>query len=298
MKKLIYTFSFLLFTAVMQAQLPAGWFNSDIGAPGTPGSTIYDGGTGTFTLTGTGLNFWDVDDAQFAYVRIDGDFEFTARLLTLESIDGLGGAAKAGIDARNSLDTDAPSFLMAWEDWGGLAITSREGPGVTPEWTGSNFPGADAIPWYLRVVRVGDDFTGYESQDSVTWNETGVKTMSSMLPTIYVGLAISPNSDNVATATFDGVHITGNILLSDKETPNLNHGLRCFPNPTSGELFYNAGSLNAQQVMISDLSGNVISRYTQERAENRLDVSNLAPGMYLLQLVSEKGMAVQKFVKY
>jgi len=294
MKKLLYTFGFLLLAAMVQAQLPNGWSNTDLGSPLVPGSAAYDDATGVFTLHGSGLNFWDTDDGHFAYVQIDGDFEFIARVVTFLSETGLGGSAKTGIDARSSLDTDAPSFMMSWEDWGGLAVTSRGGPGVTPEWTGANFPGADAIPWYLKVVRTGDDFTASESQDSITWTETAVKTMSSMLPTIYVGLAISPNSDNVAVATFDRVTIVGNVILNTEE-PNLNQALRVFPNPVSDQLNFNfLQDQTIQRVMVTDLSGAVIGQYAPQ---NSIDVSNLAPGMYLLQAGTDQGLAVRKFVK-
>ncbi|MBK6622093.1 MAG: T9SS type A sorting domain-containing protein [Saprospirales bacterium] len=294
MKNFIYTIGLVLFTLSANAQLPAGWGNADLGTPGAPGVAAFNDVTGLFTIRGSGLNFWDTDDGHFAYVQIDGDFEFTARVVTFLSELGLGGAAKTGINARNSLAADAPSFIMAWEDWGGLAVTSREGPGITPVWTGTtNQPGADAIPWYLRVVRTGDDFKGYESLDNVTWTEVTVKTMSAMLPVIYVGLAISPNNLNEAVATFDEVTIVGNIVLGTDETQKLNRQLSLAPNPVLDELFVEIDQ-TVLEIRVSDLSGALLAKYAPQPG---IDVSGLAPGMYLLQVATERGMAVQKFVK-
>ena len=58
-----------------------------------------------------------------------------------------------------------------------------------------------AIPYWVRLVRQGDVFTGYRSQDGVTWSQVDSSTMT--LPSsVYVGLAVtSHNPSQLATAS-------------------------------------------------------------------------------------------------
>ncbi len=276
--------------------LPANWSHQDIGVSPNAGSATYEQANETFTITGSGLNFWDTDDAHFVYVKINGDFTFKVRVLTFTS-PSMGGSAKTGINARNSLETDAPSIMQAWENWGGLATTTRTGPGITPTWVGANFPGADAIPWYLKMVRAGDQFTTFESYNDTTWTQTDSKEMTGMLSTIYVGLAISPNNAELATATFDLVDITGEILASIDEIVSPSTGLTLYPNPAQDQLnvVYRGGIV--QSVAITDVTGRIVRNLIVESAEAGIDVNDLAPGLYYLQAITEKGVFSRTFIR-
>lgn len=278
-------------------ELPGDWSNKDIGAPGTAGSAIYDPDTGLFTIKGSGLNFWDTDDAQLVYVRITGDFTFKTRVVTFTS-PAMGGSAKTGINARNSLDKDAPSIMMAWENWGGLATTTRMGPGITPTWVGANFPGADAIPWYLKMVRLGDQFTTFESYDDTTWTQTDSQAMTGMLATIYVGLAVSPNNAELATATFDKVTISGTIVagIEDIEVPG--DRLTVYPNPALNEVSINyAGDAPVQSVIIMDVTGKKVREIIPGSKNIIVDVKDLSPGLYFIKAFTTEGVLNRNFVR-
>ncbi len=298
MRKTLFILLFVAFSVgsvllVNAQELPANWAISDIGTPGNAGSTSYNTETGVLTLTGAGPNFWDTDDAHFAYVKIDGNFEFEARILTFEG--ELGGAAKAGIDARNSLDTDAPSVMMAWENWGGLATTARKGPGETPTWAGGTYPGADAIPWYLKIIRVGDVFYTSESFDKATWVQVDTLEFPTMLSTIFVGLAISPNNSEIATATFDNIKITGSVVSGIGEFKTYHKTRNVFPNPVHDELYISLGDNESiTSLSISDVKGSVVLKLNNN---NYVDVSSLKPGMYFLNVVTNKGTSTNKFIR-
>ena len=52
--------------------------------------------------------------------------------------------------------------------------------------------------------------------------------------------------------------------------------------------------MTVSRVVVADLNGTPVGTYAPQ---NRINVSGLAPGMYLLQVVTDQGIAVQKFVK-
>ncbi|MEN8862392.1 MAG: DUF1800 family protein [Lentimonas sp.] len=79
----------------------------------------------------------------------------------------------------------------------------------TPGITNITMSSDSAAPHWVRLSRVGDVFTSYESSDGVNW--TMIQTWSvSMAQQIYVGLALTSHNDGVlATAAFDDVTATG-----------------------------------------------------------------------------------------
>ncbi|MHC4252105.1 MAG: Ig-like domain-containing protein, partial [Planctomycetota bacterium] len=88
--------------------LPAPWVRSDVGPPDIPGFADYDGGTGTFTLSGEGnpgIRPWELsDNFHFVYRMMTGQFEIVAYLT---SQDGTGTYRRAGLMIREGLDDDS-----------------------------------------------------------------------------------------------------------------------------------------------------------------------------------------------
>ena len=65
-----------------------------------------------------------------------------------------------------------------------------------------------APPAWVRLVRSGDVFTGYTSDDGVNWVQEDQTTVT-MPPVVYIGLAVtSHNSAALTTAVFDNVNVT------------------------------------------------------------------------------------------
>ena len=62
-------------------------------------------------------------------------------------------------------------------------------------------------PRWVRLVRQGDSFSGYESADGSEWRLVGTETIA-MAPTVYVGLAVtSHNVFATSAATFTDVTV-------------------------------------------------------------------------------------------
>jgi len=65
-------------------------------------------------------------------------------------------------------------------------------------------------PYWVKLVRSGNTFTGYKSPDGITWTLAGSATIS-MSATASIGLAVSAyDNTKLCTATFDNVTVTLN----------------------------------------------------------------------------------------
>jgi regulation of enolase protein 1 (concanavalin A-like superfamily) len=87
--------------------------------------------------------------------------------------------------------TPASGVSMQYRSVAGQSSTSITSAGVAPEW--------------LRLVRRGDTFTAFASEDSVTWRTLGSVTVA-MNHHALIGMPVS--SHNLAattTATFEGI---------------------------------------------------------------------------------------------
>ena len=64
-------------------------------------------------------------------------------------------------------------------------------------------------PYWVKLVRSGNTFTGYRSANGVTWAQQGTTTIA-MGTTVYVGLAVTAhNNSSLCAATFDNVTAPG-----------------------------------------------------------------------------------------
>jgi chitodextrinase/regulation of enolase protein 1 (concanavalin A-like superfamily) len=184
-----------------QSVTPLTWSNGDIGTVAATGSYSLSGGT--FTVMGSGADIWSVaDHFQFVYQALSGDGSITARVVSQTNTSAW---AKAGVMIRETLATGSryaaveltPSNGVVWQDraaTGGEAGTTQ-GPIVT-------------APYWVRVVRAGNTFTGYLSSDGVTWTSIGHYTIT-MASQVYVGLAVCSHFNGIlSTTVFDNVTVT------------------------------------------------------------------------------------------
>jgi len=86
----------------------------------------------------------------------------------------------------------------------GLAMQYRAGTGGASANAGLRPGGA---PEWLRLVRSGDTFTGYASEDGATWQTLGTVTVP-MDAALFVGLPVTSHSAATATTgVFDNLSI-------------------------------------------------------------------------------------------
>ena len=183
--------------------LPTGWSNSDVGVVGVSGNSSYDSTRGTFTVTGAGADVWNTADAfQYAFTQMTGNTSIVARVAAVSN-----GAAwvKVGVMIRQSLDPSSPQAFVLVSNTKGLAFQRRVASGGLSTNTGG---GALTAPWWVRLDRIGNTVTAYQSPDGVTWTEVGQDTIP-MASQVYFGLAVSSHTTTAtATGTIDHVSIT------------------------------------------------------------------------------------------
>lgn len=187
---------------IASGQLPAGWQSVDVGDPNQPGSTSYNGRSSVFSIKGSvsdSIDTWD--QFHYVYQQRKGDFIVTAEIRNMDQTDT---SAKAGIMIREALDGSSKHAMVALIPENGIVFQRRIEIG------GSSFHTAGSVvtaPHWIRLIRQNNKFTGYESNDGVTWLEVG-KEFVSMSPVVFCGLVVmSQNSDTPCTATFGSVSI-------------------------------------------------------------------------------------------
>jgi plastocyanin/regulation of enolase protein 1 (concanavalin A-like superfamily) len=194
---------------VIAASRPA-YGNSDVGSPAIAGSTTFS--NGVYTLTGSGADIWNNSDSfHFMYVPLSGDGQIVARVTSMQFQGSTQLRAKAGVMMRDSLSDDARNVMLEISPDNSTTMQQRMAAGSG---TGTVLNlGGSAAPFWLKLTRIGDTFTGYRSVDGINWTSFA-STTGSMGQTIYVGLAVNSHDDSqVVTSTFDNVSI-GTIASS------------------------------------------------------------------------------------
>lgn len=177
---------------------PFPWTELDLGNVGARGSASYT--NGMFTVTGSGADIWDTDDAfRFVYVRATNNCAIIAQVTSVQDIDAW---SKAGVMIRESLNANAANAFIAVTPGNGVTFQYRSTTGTNSD--NNNITGLTA-PYWVKLVRIGNTFFGYRSPDGVTWTLLGSRTIS-MASTAYVGLAVTAhNSSSLCAATFGNV---------------------------------------------------------------------------------------------
>lgn len=87
--------------------------------------------------------------------------------------------------------------------------------------------------------------------------------------------------------------IEGTVSLNTIDLENNNEKLLLFPNPTKGILNIKT-SQKTEQINIFDATGKQVRSI--QNTENKIDVSNLANGVYYIEILNSKGKFREKFV--
>jgi len=174
---------------------------------GMAGSAAYS--NNVFSVTGSGSDIWGTSDAfRFAYVLVTGNCTIVARVVSLQaiSLQTLDPWSKAGVMIRESLTANAANAFIAVTPGNGVTWQTRSSTDAN---SGNNNTTGLSAPYWVKLVRSGNTFTGYRSPDGTNWTQLGSTTFS-MLSTAYIGLALtSHNNSTLCSATFDNVTAPG-----------------------------------------------------------------------------------------
>jgi len=187
------------------------WFR---GYPASTGSFV-EGPVGTYTMTGSGADIWDVrgigtgyhDEFHFAYKTLTGAGSIIARVVSVENTNVW---AKAGVMIRETLDADSKHAMAVVTPAQGVSFQRRNATGDT---SASDTIGGISAPHWLKIVRdLSGNFAAYHSTNGSTWEMLGLPDNIPMGSNVYIGLAVtSHDAALTCQAVFSNVTTTGNV---------------------------------------------------------------------------------------
>jgi hypothetical protein len=83
-------------------------------------------------------------------------------------------------------------------------------------------------------------------------------------------------------------------VLTNITTELVNKDVTIYPNPSSNILSINSNGINIMEVRVVDVNGRFLKRLN---GTDRLDISDLATGLYILSIKTSKGLINKRFVK-
>lgn len=212
--------------------VPSPWQSADVGSPLMAGTADYSASNKTFYIDGAGADIAGPND-QFHYVyqTLNGDGTIVARMRYQTNSSPW---AKAGVMIKQST-TAGSSYVDALVTPDVSPNTpNTNGVGCTPDGCGSPLPpinptfgngvrmqynftgsktatnltGYNSPNKWLKLQRVGNSFTSWESTDGNTWTQIG-STSVTMSGSATIGLFVtSHNIGQYSSAAFDNVQVT------------------------------------------------------------------------------------------
>jgi RHS repeat-associated protein len=184
---------------VTNQPLPTPWLDQDVGQVGVAGSATY--ASGTFTVKGAGTDIYGTADMMhFAYQSLSGDGAIVARVVSAQG----GTYPQVGVMIRETRDP-ASTFAYTFYEPAAIIFFDRSSTGGNTVNQGSS---SATLPYWVKLVRVGNAFSSYASPDGVTWTQIGASQTITMAQNVYIGLAVCSQSNSILdTATFDNVSV-------------------------------------------------------------------------------------------
>ena len=188
------------------------WFR---GNPASVGSFV-EGPVGTYTMTGSGADIWDVgpgagefhDEFHYAYKTLAGPGSIVAKV---ESVDDTNAWAKAGVMIRETLKGDSKHAMMIVSASSGVSFQRR------PETAGASASNDDTggleAPYWVKIERdLAGNFSAYSSATGSSWQKLGVAEPIQMGSNVYIGLVVtSHDAALTCQAVLSNVSTTGSV---------------------------------------------------------------------------------------
>jgi autotransporter-associated beta strand protein len=193
------------------AAVISAWNVLNLGDASTAGGGSL--GTSTARLFGSGMGFQEMSDSlRFAWKPLVGNGSITARITSFEANNG--GQAVGGLMMRTSLRRESANAAASVISGGGVQFTRRLEAASYTEPTLHTL----RAPYWVRVKRVGNTFTGFHSQDGVNWVQQGSDTVISSMPdAMQWGLAVTGHTSTIVSEVrFDNVSL---VPLSGQAAP-------------------------------------------------------------------------------
>jgi len=190
-----------LIVAPAPGTLPPPWVNGELGNPAITGQGTFS--NGTFFVEGDGADIGGAsDEGHFVYQPVSGDATVIARVVSMDNTGS--GLAKAGVMIRETTNSNSSFADVVLTPSNGIFMQSRASTGATA--TNISGPAASA-PYWVKLQRAGNNFTGFASSDGTNWTQIAATNIP-MAADVLVGLVVT--SHDVAqtnNAIFDNVNV-------------------------------------------------------------------------------------------
>ncbi|NUO00669.1 MAG: T9SS type A sorting domain-containing protein, partial [Saprospiraceae bacterium] len=279
-------------TVQVGTALPSGWSTGNTGTgSGSAGYNPCVPG-GQFTVASTGfISSLTGEAIQEAYQNICGNTTITVR------VAGLTGGGWAGITLRESLASGSKMVALKTQLTNSVR---REHRSVTNGLKTTQTLPLPQIAEWLRIQRSGNIFTFSVSPNGINWSPAGTVTLA-LNNCLLVGLfAESINVNTTTTAVFGNVTISGGVAPLAGDTSNgvdeATHQqpeFSVYPNPTTGVVTVDLSGYAFRETVrlqVFNTNGQPIHNLelnNLETATQRLDLSTLPNGVYLIRIQSD-----------
>lgn len=239
----------------------APWQAADIGSPGIPGHTQLGNTPGEVTVKSAGDIGGGIDndpgtkDAfQFAYQTLEGNGEIIARV---EHVTPTDDQAEAGVMIRESLDESSKmafvSIPYVKNGKKGMLISRSQTGGAASRTETESFI---ATPYWVRLIRIGDQLKGLVSEDKKDWKLIGSVELP-MKETVYAGLAADASDAPDEIQKYNTSHFSGaEIRDLPEDFPLAPESLQAVPGDKQAVLSWEAVSTaKSYSIKRSEVSG-------------------------------------------
>ncbi len=186
------------------------WNNQDIGdATGGSSTALSSNGlyTGQVQVAGAGTDIWGTADGfQFYYQKLTGDGTVIGRLVDMPTGGGISSIAKSGLMMRNDLTSGSMNAYLNLLGTYGQRFSVRTTENGASSRTGND---TTTTPYWFKLTRVANTFTGYSSPDGITWTQVASPVTIPMNNTIYAGVAVtSCDLESTITTVLDNLGVS------------------------------------------------------------------------------------------
>ena len=206
------------------------WQDQDIGSVAAAGSAT--SANSNWTVVGSGADIWNTADGfHYVYQLLSGNGQIVARVTSITNTNAW---AKAGVMIRETLTTGSTHAMMIitpgqGTDFQYRTTTNGSSTSATTNGTGSSI----VVPYWVKLTRVGNTFTGYHSPDGSTWTQIGSASIT-MATNAYIGLPVTSHNDGtLCTANFDNISFITYDGFSAAKCPSDSNTSVIIPTPAT-----------------------------------------------------------------
>ncbi|MFC4386693.1 pectinesterase family protein [Gracilibacillus marinus] len=267
------------------------WEGTDIGEPAIKGHTELS--ADEVTIKSSGNIYGSKDEFHFAHQELTGNGEIIAKV---ESITATDDGAEAGVMIRDALTEDAKMIATTIAFGKG----GKVGQTLTRKETGASLSkiindGFIDTPYWVKVTRIGDQFTSSISENGITWKKIDTQTLS-LNETVYIGLiahSAEPEDqfDKLNTSTFSNV----TIEEMSGEYPLPPQNVTVTPGENRAILEWNKVESADSYIIKQGTQSSGPYEVIQEVTETSYTVENLTAGKQYYYVISAKNQFGESF---